>query len=282
MKRVLALLPMLAALAAPLSAQVVRGKVLDAASGAPVPQAEVTATTVEGRGAGRTRAAADGSFTLDLRAAGTIRLRAERTGYRPTLTDTFPVDPREAVEVELRVSATAVAIEPLRVTARVAPPRRRSLEMNGVYDRARDGFGHRLFREDIEKQSNLNLAQVLARVPGTTRVQTGPFEFIYFSRSMLTGTIQPGPGGGRRAPGPATLVQPRSGGGDNPGRWCIPLLFIDGTRAAYGGRDDINSLVKPEQIEAVELYSSAANIPMQYNVSGSACGVILIWTRSEP
>ena len=39
--------------------------------------------------------------------------------------------------------------------------------------------------------------------------------------------------------------------------------------------------MKPEQIEAVELYSSAATIPMQYNGTGSACGVILIWTRSE-
>src|ERR1700741_1695181 len=122
MKRFLTAMPLLAALAAPASGQVVRGKVLDAATGEPVPQAEVTATTAGGRGAGRVRAGADGGFILDLRAAGTIHLRAERSGYRPTLTDTLPVDVRETLEVELRLSATAVAIEPLRVTARVAPP----------------------------------------------------------------------------------------------------------------------------------------------------------------
>lgn len=283
MKSLLALLPLLA-IATPTSAQVVRGKVLDAATGDPVPQAEVTASTVEGRGAGRARAGADGTFTLDLRAAGTIRLRAQRSGYRPTLTDALPVDARETLEVELRLSATAVAIEPLRVTARVAPPRRRSLEMAGVYDRERAGFGRRLFREDLERQSNLNLGQILGRVQGTTRVQHGPFEYIYFSRSMQTGTQMPSPGPGRVAPGPATLLQPRSSvsGQQNPGQYCLPLLFIDGTRAAYGPRNDINSLVRPEQIEAVEFYSSAANIPVQYNTSGSACGVILIWTRSEP
>jgi hypothetical protein len=86
MKRILALLPLVGMLAAPLSAQVVRGKVLDAASGEPVPQAEVTATSLEGRGAGRARTGADGAFILDLRAPGTFRLRAERAGYRPTTT----------------------------------------------------------------------------------------------------------------------------------------------------------------------------------------------------
>jgi hypothetical protein len=279
-----ALLLLLASLATPASAQVVRGKVLDAATGDPVPQAEVTATTVEGRGAGRTRAGTDGSFTLDLRAPGTIRLRAERSGYRPTLTDTLPVDARETLEVELRLSATAVAIEPLRVTARLAPPRRRSLEMAGVYERERDGFGRRLFREDLERQSNMNLAQILVRVQGTTRIQHGPYEYIYFTRSMQTGTQMPAPGPGRMAPGPAALREPRANtpGQQDPGKFCLPLLYIDGTVAAYGPRNDINSLVRPEQIEAIELYSSAANIPAQYSGSSSACGVILIWTRSEP
>jgi hypothetical protein len=50
----------------------------------------------------------------------------------------------------------------------------------------------------------------------------------------------------------------------------------------YGGRADLNGVVSPSQIEAVELYSSAANTPVQYGGVNSACGVILIWTRAEP
>lgn len=282
-KSVSTLLLLLGALAAPASAQVVRGKVLDAATGDPVPQAEVAASTVEGRAAGRARAGADGSFSLDLRAAGTFRLRATRSGYQPTLTDSLPVDVRESVEVELRLSASAVAIEPLRVTARVAPPRRRNLEMAGVYQRERDGFGQRLFREDLERQSNMNLGQILGRVQGITRRQYGPFEYIYFSRSMTTGSQASGSGPGRVAPGPAVLLAPRPNStGQESGKYCLPVVYIDGTLAVYGTRNDINSLVNPNQIEAVELYSSAANIPAQYNGSNAACGVILIWTRSEP
>jgi hypothetical protein len=248
-----------AALAAPLSAQTIRGKVVDARTGEAVPAAAVAALTREGRGAGQARTGADGKFSLAVRAAGEMRLRVERTGYRPTLTDLMPVAARETIDVELSISTTALALTPLRVTARVEPPHRRSLELNGVYDRAKMGLGRRLFREDIERQPNMNTTQILSRVVGTTVIRNGMLEYIVFSRSSVSGAMR------------------RQGAG-----YCLPNLYVDGARMAYGGRADLNSVVSPSQIEAVELYSSAANIPVQYNGVGSACGVILIWTRAEP
>ena len=248
-----------AALAAPLSAQTIRGKVVDARTGEAVPAAAVAALTREGRGAGQARTGADGTFVLPLRAAGEMRLRVERTGYRPTLTDLMPVAARETIDVELSISTAPLTLAPLRVTARVEPPHRRSLEMAGVYDRERMGQGRRLFREDIERQPNMNTTQILSRVVGTTVVRNGPFEYIAFSRGSISGSLR----------------QPEV-------RQCLPLLYLDGVRMGYGGRADLNGVVSPSQIEAVELYSSAANLPVQYNGSGSACGVILIWTRAEP
>jgi hypothetical protein len=259
-KRILALLPLLGILAAPLSAQVVRGKVLDAASGEPVPQAEVAAATLEGRGAGRARTAADGTFTLELRAPGTFRLRAERTGYRPSVSDSLSVDVRETLEVELRISATAVAIEPLRVTARVAPPRRRSLQISGFYDRERAGLGHFLRREDFERMSNMNLVQVIDRMPGTFILGTGPRQIIVFERATTIGTLS-------RAQRGQRMEQ------------CVPKLFLDGVQMSYV--DGLNGVANPNQIEAVEIYRSAAELPPQYGGADAACGVILLWTRSE-
>ncbi|HVG45455.1 MAG TPA: carboxypeptidase-like regulatory domain-containing protein, partial [Longimicrobium sp.] len=190
MKRLpLALLPLLGLLAAPLAAQTVRGKVLDAATGEPVPQAEVTAASTEGRGAGRARTGADGTFTLEFRAPGTFRLRAERTGYRAATSQDLPVDVRETLEVELRISATAVAIDPLRVTARVSPPRRRSLEISGFYERERIGSGRFLRREDFERNSNMNLVQVIDRMPGTIVIGNGAKQVIVFERAATVGTI---------------------------------------------------------------------------------------------
>jgi hypothetical protein len=34
------------------------------------------------------------------------------------------------------------------------------------------------------------------------------------------------------------------------------------------------------QITAMELYTSAAQIPVELNTTGSACGVLVVWTRS--
>jgi len=247
--RTLLLLPLTLALAVPLAGQTMRGRVLDAATGEGVAQAQVQALTEEGRDGGHTRTRADGSFEIPLRAPGTFRIRAERTGYNPTVTTTLPVALREAVEVEVRLSASAVAIEPLRVTARVQPPHRRNLEMNGYYDRERQGIGRYLRREDIERYPTQNLAQLLSRVPGTAIQYVRTKQYIYFMRN----------------------------GG------CRPQGYLDNVRMVVDATMDINAIVTPGQIEAVEMYRGAAEIPVQYNnARGAVCGVVLIWTRSEP
>src|SRR3982751_2397611 len=167
MRALRCLLPLAACLlATPLGAQILRGKVLDATTGASIPAAAVRAL-IAGRDVGHARTGADGTFSFQLRAAGAVRIEAQRTGYRTTVTGDLPVGLHETVNVEVKLSAEAITIEPLRVTARVAPPRRRSLELNGFYERERRGFGKYLRREEIERHGRSNLAQVLSYVPGT-------------------------------------------------------------------------------------------------------------------
>ena len=247
--------------AAPLAAQTVRGKVLDAATGEPVAQAQVTAASTEGRGAGRARTGPDGTFTLELRAAGTFRLRAERTGYRPATSQDLPVDVRETLEVVLRISATAVTIDPLTVTARVSPPRRRSLQLAGFYERERAGLGEFLRREDIERWSNMNLVQVIDRMPGTTVIGNGAKQVIVFDRAAVVGTLSRSQRGQRQD-------------------MCLPKVFLDGVVMSYV--DGLTGVATPQQIEAVEAYRSASELPPQYGGLDAACGVILLWTRAEP
>jgi hypothetical protein len=259
--RRLVVLAALVVAATPLAAQTVRGKVLDAASGEGIGEVTVQALNAEGHDVGRARTAADGSFQLQLRAAASVRIQAQRAGYRTTLTDALPVAPREAVEVEVRLSAAAVAIEPLRVTARVEPPRRRNLELNGFYDRERVGIGKYVRREEIELRPSQNLAQVLARVQGTAIQYQGAKQYVYFPRN-----------------GRPTLRQSFRGAPNNA---CLPRLFVDGARVTYDANNDINSVVNPGQVEAIEVFRGPSEIPVQYNDSNSMCGVILIWTRHE-
>jgi hypothetical protein len=102
----------------------------------------------------------------------------------------------------------------------------------------------------------MNLGQILSRVNGTKLVYAGRNQYIVFNRAATTFAL--------------------SGGG------CLPTLYVDGVKVSYGGGMDINAVVTPDMVEAVELYASAAQIPAQYNGMQSACGVILIWTRAEP
>jgi hypothetical protein len=61
-------------------------------------------------------------------------------------------------------------------------------------------------------------------------------------------------------------------------------VYVDGALVYQYGINppmplfNVNSL-PPDQIEAVEVYTSAVQIPAQFNTAGSGCGVLVIWTR---
>ena len=67
-----------------------------------------------------------------------------------------------------------------------------------------------------------------------------------------------------------------------PANACLPRLFLDGVRVTYDVQNDINAVVDPGQVEAIEVFRGPSEIPVQYNDNNSQCGVILIWTRKEP
>jgi hypothetical protein len=99
-----------------LAAQTVSGRVLDAATDAPI--REVTVTLLD---AGRavTRAAATdstGVFSLRLPRAGRYQLRAERLGYASVTTPPLEFLAGDSLALELRLSSEVVPLEPLAVT----------------------------------------------------------------------------------------------------------------------------------------------------------------------
>jgi hypothetical protein len=259
-------LGVLALLAAtsPLAAQTIRGRVLDATTGDPVPQAGVTVLTPEQRTAGRARTAADGTFSVELRAPGTFRLRGERAGYQASTSQAVEVAVRETVEVALRVSPQALQIEPLTVTGRIQPRRNPILASNGFYDREAGGMGKFVRREDLDRHPEHNLVHTLARVPGVELdVDRRGREIVTFTRGRTVGTLQRGQVGRR----------------DD----CYPQIYLDGSLMRYAPPNDVqlDDIISPDQIEAIEVYRSAAELPAQYNGSNSACGAILIWSRHD-
>jgi hypothetical protein len=107
------------AIPAPAAGQVIRGRVVDAASGAAVPLARVAVT---GTGQ-RTRAttAADGRFAVTLRRGGSFRVQVTRTGYAQGTTRSVSVGSGDTVDVVVRLPTAPHLLDPVTVTGR---PRR--------------------------------------------------------------------------------------------------------------------------------------------------------------
>jgi hypothetical protein len=271
--RAAALLPLLL-LASPLSAQTVRGTVVDAATDVPVAGAVVT--VLEGnRHVGRVRTADDGSFEIALRRAATVVVRGERLGYRAAASEPVAVALRETVELRLPLSEGTVALEAVTVTGRRQPARVARLERGGFYDRERSGFGRFLTREDIERQPNLDLPQILDRLPGTTLVLNRNAAIITFGRGSHEGTL----GRARPANDGRPAGQPVNLAG-LPAHICPPLLYLDGVRTEYPP-SGLLGIIDPERIEAIETYSGPSQTPPEFGGTQASCGVIVIWSRGH-
>ncbi|HEX6369257.1 MAG TPA: carboxypeptidase-like regulatory domain-containing protein [Longimicrobium sp.] len=106
----------------PAAAQVVRGRVVDAESGAAVALARVVVAG-SGQRARRTTTTADGRFSVRLGRGGSFHVQVARAGYAETRTRALAVGPRDTVDVDVRVSAVAHRLDPVTVTARARPLR---------------------------------------------------------------------------------------------------------------------------------------------------------------
>lgn len=57
---------------------------------------------------------------------------------------------------------------------------------------------------------------------------------------------------------------------------CRPLIFLNGVRTGEGNLENFQAM----EFSGVEYYN-AASVPPQYNMTGSACGVLLLWSRER-
>lgn len=70
-------------------------------------------------------------------------------------------------------------------------------------------------------------------------------------------------------------------------RPCFPGLVIHrggkvGADPGAAGAPDLKLLIDVSQLEAIEVYRSASEIPIEFSGPTAACGVIVLWTRRAP
>jgi hypothetical protein len=222
--------------------------VLDSA-GAPIPEATVTIAGVPGQ----IRTNSDGVGRIHAVPAGTRLVYASRLGFGAAR---VPVEfrPGEPTQHTITLGSEAVTLAAVEVAVGRTSA---ALAERGYYDRQRRGMGSYMTGDRIEQLRPVRTVDIFRRMRG--------FKVVYDARGYLD--LRP-------TRGPANLADDCQ----------TPLIFLDGVPipARTSTREDALSAIHPESLAAVEAYSGPASIPAEFNVTGSACGVVLLWTRVEP
>ncbi|MGH7460302.1 MAG: carboxypeptidase-like regulatory domain-containing protein [Pseudomonas sp.] len=59
---------------------------------------------------------------------------------------------------------------------------------------------------------------------------------------------------------------------------CQMTYMLDGLEIDL---DALNSLIRPEEVEGIEIYRGVTQIPIEYT-HRAGCGLVLVWTRTDP
>lgn len=246
---------------APASAQTLRGTLMERGSDRPVTLALVL--LLDARADTVARAITDdrGRFTLVAPAPGDYVVQAEAFGYETRRAGVFELGEGGEITFEFRVSPDPLAIAGLDVAADFTvrePP----LVRNGYFDRLSAGIGHFITPGQLERTRHHRITDLLGEVPFLTVVNAHPSDRV--------------------------LIQ-------DGGALCTPSVIVDGLLASViegirrrpgapseisGSEGNMEALVNLKDVEAIEVYRSAEELPAQFGaMSWDGCGAIIIWTK---
>jgi hypothetical protein len=240
-------------------AQVIRGRVVDRARGTPIPSVAVSLSDSSGQLLASDVTDASGAFEIEAPGVRVCRLALKRVGYQSREL-ALELGAESVVHVPQNVSALdAVPVELEEVT--VTGPRSRKLEVAGFYQRRNEGHGSFITRGEFDPARPSQTTDVLRRLQGL-RINPNP-KF--------------GSGRAGSSVAPRYLLETSRGA---PGLgYCPPALFVNGSYIGTAAETDIDLVIRVNDIEAIEVYSGAGQFPARFNVMGSLCGAVVIWTQ---
>ena len=184
-----------------------------------------------------------GRFDIGTLPVGTHSLEVRRIGFAP---HRIPVHlaGRSPTAVQVVLDKQVRMLDAVRVSAQTLYSRRQV----EIEQRRQRGFGHFIMRDELERSPNARVTDMLRRVPGVRIYQNQGGDIVTFARGLT-------------ASGP-----------------CRPMLYLDGHR--LGTSENIDFVAMVSSLEAIEVYTSAAQAPAEY--WGGSCGTIVLWTHVEP
>ena len=181
-----------------------------------------------------------GVFQLSDIAAGTQTLELRALGYVP-----------ETRELSLKANAdfaidvTLTSFKKVLDTIHVVSTRLYNRDSNGFEKRRKTGFGTYFDEAAIKRRSPYDAYSMLYGIPSLQVVSRG-FDRVVLMRS--------------------------------PTGACVPNLFIDGMRMSTDLLGQLDVLVQPQELAAMEVYRSG-NVPAEFFTFDN-CGAIVIWTKT--
>ena len=212
-----------------------------------------------------------GRFAISDLPAGRHLVVVGKLGFRPE--STFVMIPEAQVLVQefvLRGPVTELA--EVKVVGAASHP-----DLSGFDDRHREGIGRFIDRASLSKIENRTTSMVLSTLAGVRVWQGSNQAWVSSTRAISSKSC------GFCAGSIDEYLRPEDiQAGARPS--CYMDVYVDGTQVyQYGVKPpmplfNVNS-IPPEQIEGIEAYSSASQVPVRFNKTGSGCGVLVIWTR---
>lgn len=185
---------------------------------------------------------ANGSYSLDGLPLGTQNVTVRRLGFTPTVI-AVDLTSREVQRVDAVLNEFGVLIDPLYVIAQ----RDRALALIGFTARRSQGLGSYATRQDFQRNNPTFLSDIVRGMRGIRVDYTD-------GRRVLRGIGQ----------------------GDD----CLHLV-VDGVHQESEIPGDLDDIVLPQHVAAVEVYRGSA-VPAQFeNGLTRGCATIVVWTRTR-
>jgi hypothetical protein len=190
-----------------------------------------------------------------------------------------------ANEIETFDFVVAMGVDPVPLPGIDVSVQSQVLAAAGFYERQEEhGSAVFMTREQIAERNPTRMEDLFRGVLGSG-----------LSRSMRQS--------GATTSASGTPQAARSFGNAEDGRPCLPMFYLDGLwmgdlqdrgtnpldqdglrsndpLAMSGGWwSQLDQLVHPDNLEGVEVYESVSDLPARFSQTGSACGVVLLWTR---
>ncbi len=209
-----------------------------------------------------------GHFSLTNVAGGSRRILVRKIGYQPL--DVMRTLMADTVTLEVRMAPSEVVLPTIEVTARGMTPVPKKLERWAARrEKGRGTFFDEAFLRDNENRA---LRDILRRVQGIHLVRfddrAGVAAASGTARNRNLSFVKP------------TLAEQEARKGTPLA--CYMSVYLDGAMIW-----NANSMSRPpnlddfalNQMAAIEVYRTAAEIPPEFNAMGSDCGVLSMWTR---